>query len=68
MQISLRLIESLRKLTGIDYYQDMMPTWMLQTGTMMEITVMEITQACIPQQTLTKRRNLPKNDSPYRKK
>jgi len=29
MQISLRLIESLRKLTGIDYYQDMMPTWLL---------------------------------------
>jgi len=33
MQISLRLIESLRKLTGIDYYRDIMPTWLLQTGT-----------------------------------
>jgi len=29
--------------------------------------VMEIMQACIPQQTLTKRRNVPKNDSPFKK-
>jgi len=33
MQISIRLIKLLRKLTGIDYYQDMMLTWLLQTGT-----------------------------------
>jgi len=63
--ISLRLIKSLRKLTAIDYYQDNYDANLAAAN--WHNKVLEIMQTCIPQQTLTKRRNLPKNDSSYQK-